>query len=78
LDPASARAAAEHGTSRSRGDIVPGAARHRRRRPPVFAIRSPELDWRRIRNIDIEKIETDRVISDLRNGYADYFRQALS
>jgi hypothetical protein len=44
----------------------------------VFAIRSPELDWRRIRNIDIEKIETDRVISDLRNGYADYFRQALS
>jgi glutathione synthase/RimK-type ligase-like ATP-grasp enzyme len=89
----------------------------------VFAIRSPELDWRRTRNIDIETIETDSVIAErcgslmrtlnltmgiidakvvgddiyfleinpqgqflflealsgvnLRNAYADYFRQAI-
>jgi glutathione synthase/RimK-type ligase-like ATP-grasp enzyme len=89
----------------------------------VFAIRSPELDWRRNRNIDIETIETDSVVAEtcgslmrrlnltmgiidakvvddeiyfleinpqgqflflealsgvnLRNAYADYFRQAL-
>jgi glutathione synthase/RimK-type ligase-like ATP-grasp enzyme len=30
----------------------------------VFAIRSPELDWRRNRNIDIERIETDSVIAE--------------
>jgi glutathione synthase/RimK-type ligase-like ATP-grasp enzyme len=29
----------------------------------VFALKSRELDWRRTRNVDIEKIETDRVIA---------------
>jgi hypothetical protein len=30
----------------------------------VFALRSPELDWRRTRNIDIEKIDTDSVVAE--------------
>jgi hypothetical protein len=30
----------------------------------VFALRSPELDWRRTRNIDIEKIDTDSAVAE--------------